>query len=287
MIGACVIWGSSPLYFSMLVHVPTGEVMAHRVIWSLVLFLGVLAVQGRLRALPAAFARPGSRLRLTAAAFAVGSNWLLFLIAIATGQVIQSSLGYYIFPLIAVLIGTLFFGERLRALQVAAVALAALAVLILTLGLGVTPWFSLAIAGTFAVYSALKKGLDLPPMVSVTAEFAVLAPFAILWLVAVPSATPAFGSDAATTALLLGSSLVTAVPMMLFTSAARRVDLATVGVLQYLNPTLQFLGATLILREPFTGWHVLAFSLIWTAVALYCAATLVRRRALPGARARL
>lgn len=276
MLVACVMWGFSPLYFHALRHVPAGEVLAWRVLSSLALFCGILAVQGRLRSLPAALRGPHLR-RIGWTAAAISANWLLFILAVQAGHVVQSSLGYYIFPLVAVLVGVALFGERLLPLQAAAVALAAVAVFVLTWGLGVTPWLSLAIAGTFAVYGAVKKGLPLPPVLSVTAEVALLAPVALLWLLLRPeAASPAFGGDAATTALLAASGVITAVPMMLFTAAARRIEMATVGVMQYLNPTIQFLVATLMLREAFTLWHLVAFALIWTAVGLYSAAMLRR-----------
>lgn len=274
MLAACVLWGFSTLYFHALRHVPPGELLAWRVLSSLALFLAVLAAQGRLRSLGAALCGPHLG-RVAAAALAVSSNWLLFILAVQAGDVVQASLGYYIFPLAAVLAGVVFFGERLLPVQVAALALAAAAVALLTWGLGVTPWLSLGIAATFAVYGAIKKGLAPPPLLSVAAEVAVLAPVAIAWLVLRPeAASPVFGSDAVTTALLAASGAITAVPLMLFTAATRRVEMATVGVMQYLNPTIQFLCATLILHEAFTGWHLAAFALIWTAVALYSAAML-------------
>lgn len=274
MTAACVMWGFSTLYFHALRHVPPGDVMAWRVLSSLVLFLGILAAQGRLGSLAPALGRRHLP-RIGAAAAAISSNWLLFIVAVQAGHVVQASLGYYIFPLAAVLVGVALFGERLLPLQIAAVALAAFAVVVLTWGLGVAPWLSLGLAGTFAAYGAVKKGLALPPVLSVAAEVAVLAPPAALWLLLRPG-SPAATGDALTTLLLAASGIITAVPLLLFTAATRRIEMATVGVMQYLNPTIQFLCATLILREAFTGWHLIAFALIWTAVALYSAAMLRR-----------
>ena len=276
MVFACLMWGFSTLYFHALRHVPPGELLSWRVVSSFVLFALVLAAQGRLRLLALAFGR-GNPLRIGAAALAISSNWLLFILAVQAGHVVQASLGYYIFPLVAVLVGTVLFGERLMPLQIVAVALAGLAVVVLTLGLGVTPWLSLGIAATFAAYGAIKKGLALNPVVSVTAEVGMLMPIAIVWLVLRPEGGgPAFGSDAGTTVLLAATGIITAVPLILFTAATRRIEMATVGVMQYLNPTIQFFCATVILREPFTGWHLVAFALIWTAVGLYSAAMLRR-----------
>jgi len=289
MIGACLLWGATPVYFAPLRAVPIADLIAHRVVWSLALFGIILALEGRVGAAFRAIAARATRLRILAAAAMLALNWLMFFAAILNGHVVQASLGYYIYPLAAVLAGTVFFRERLAPVQMLALALAALAVLVLTLGLGVTPWLSLGIAVSFAVYGAVKKGLDLPPRVSVAAEFAVLTPFALAWLAFGPSSpgAPGFGDGAAITILLIGSSVMTAVPLILFTAAARRVELATLGVLQYLNPTLQFLSAVLVFGEPFSRWHLIAFSLIWIAVGLWSVAAFGRRRGLPDARAGL
>lgn len=292
MVAACLIWGMSSIYFHALDGVPPGELLCHRILWSLVLFLAVLAATGRLPMLAVVLRSPRMP-RIALAAVAISANWLIFIISVQSGHFVQASLGYYIFPLMSVLLGVAMFGERLLPLQAAAVILAGVAVGTLTLGLGVAPWLSLAIAATFAVYGAAKKGLDLPPIISVTAEMAILAPVALVWLMlrpetlGMPNPPPLMGTGWQPL-LLVGTCLLTAVPMMLFTQAARGLDLATVGLMQYLNPTLQFLIATLWFREPFTRWHVIAFALIWLALALYSAAALRgRRRALPGRPARL
>lgn len=278
MLAASTIWGLSPLFFHALNHVPPGELLAHRTLWSLLLFAGVLALQGRLRELPAALASRALG-RIALAAVMMSSNWFLYIWAVQNGHVVQASLGYYIFPLVAVLVGVVAFGERLSRLQGAAVGLAGFAVALLTWGLGVAPWLSLAIAGTFALYGAIKKGLAVSSVTSVTAEVAVLAPAAILWLLLRPEGgAAAFGSDLPTTLLLVASAGLTALPLMLFSYAAQRVDMAAVGLMQYVNPTLQFLCATLLLGEVVTPWHGAAFALIWTALALYSAGVLAGRR---------
>lgn len=292
MILACVIWGVSGIYFHALTGVPAGELLAHRVLWSLALFAAILGATGRLGLVLRALRSPLLP-RLVLAALAISANWLIFIISVLSNHFVQASLGYYIFPLMSVLVGVVLFGERMMRVQALAVGLAALAVAILTWGLGVAPWLSLAIAATFAVYGAAKKGLDLPPIVSVTAELAILAPIAALWLILRPetagiAAPPPLMGQGWQPLLLVGTCLLTAVPLMLFSQAARLLDLATVGLLQYLNPTIQFLVATLWFREPFTRWHVAAFALIWLALALYSGAALRRgRRGLPGRAARL
>lgn len=280
LIAVCLIWGLSTIYYRALAHVPPAEVLAHRTLWSLLLFVAVLAWQRRLTDLPRAILSP--RLgRIVLAAVMVSSNWGLFIWSVQNGHVVESSLGYYVYPLLSVVAGVVLFRERLLPAQWLAVTTAAVAVGLLTWGLGAAPWISLGLALTFAFYGVVKKALPLDPTLSVAAEVAVLAPLAIAWLIALhlgltPAASGAahFGGDAATTLLLIGSGPLTAVPLILFARAARSVDLATVGLLFYLNPTIQFLVAVLLFDEVFTRWHAIAFAMIWTAVALFSGAGL-------------
>lgn len=289
MIMVCISWGLSPIYYRALAHVPTVEVLAHRTVWSLVLFGIVLGLQGRLSELRAALTGPHVG-RIAFAAVMVSSNWGIFIWAVQSGHVVQSSLGYYIFPLIAVLLGMVVFGERLSRVQGLAVALAALAVGLLTWGLGVAPWISLGLAITFGLYGLAKKSLPLGPVVSVAAEVALLTPLALGWLIAqgagvMPAALAqplGFGTDLATTLLLMASGVITAVPLILFSYAARRVNMATLGLMLYLNPTLQFLCAVLLFGEVVTRWHMIAFALIWAALAIYSLSAMGQaRRAAP------
>lgn len=286
MIAVCVIWGLSTVYYRALSHVPPAEVLSHRTIWSLVLFGGVLAYQGRLGLLREALGSSAHLWRIVAAATMISVNWGLFIWAVQNGHVVESSLGYYIFPLVAVVMGVIVFRETLMPSQWLAVAIAAVAVALLTWGLGATPWVSLALAVTFGLYGVLKKALPLGPVVSVAAEVAVLAPFALIWLALVHSGAVGtregsvhFGTDWPTTLLLIGAGPLTAIPLMLFARAARSVDLATVGVVGYLNPTIQFIVAVAVFDEVFTKWHAIAFAMIWTALAIYSAAAYRRASA--------
>lgn len=283
MIGACTVWGLSPLYYAMLDTVPPLEVLSHRTLWSALFFTLIIGVQGRLAELPRLL-RTRRAVIVGLAALFISANWFLFIYSIQVGRAVQASLGYYIFPLVAVLLGVAAFGERLSAGQGAAVALAAAAVLLLTFGLGVTPWISLTLAATFGMYGLIKKRLDAGPVISVTAEVILLSPVAavILWGYHAGwwgAGQGHFGHDLRLSALLAFSGLLTGGPLILFSYAARRVNMTTVGLIQYLNPTLQFLCATLIFREPFTGWHLGAFALIWTALAIYSAEALRQDRA--------
>jgi len=285
MIAVCVIWGFAPIFYHAISGVPVIEVLAHRTLWSLVLFLGILGLQGRLGELRAALTGPAFW-RLLFAAVTISLNWGLFIWAVQSGHVVQSSLGYYIFPLVAVVMGVLVFGERLSIAQGAAVVLAALAVLVLTWGLGVAPWISLGLAISFGLYGVVKKALPMGPVLSVACEVAILSPLALIWpVLQATELLPAgmlqpisIGRDWETTVLLVLSGVITAVPLILFSYATRRISMATVGLMQYLNPTLQFFCAVVLFGEAFTIWHMIAFAMIWTALAIYSGSALFGSR---------
>ncbi|KEO56278.1 EamA family transporter RarD [Thioclava pacifica] len=287
MVAACVIWGLSGLYYKMLDAVPPIEVLAHRTLWSFAFFAVILAFKGRLAEIWRALAERRGRgtLVIATAALMISANWFTFIWSVQSGHAVQASLGYYIFPLVAVLLGFVIYREALSTLQWAAVGLAALAVVVLTLGLGVAPWVSLILAFTFGTYGLIKKGLRAGPMVSVCAEVLLLSPVAIVvlagfhygwWGGAVDAGH--FGSDWKTSALLVFSGPLTGTPLLLFAYAAQRVKMATVGLVQYLNPTLQFSVATLAFGEPVTIWHAIALGLIWTALAAYSSVNLRAKR---------
>ncbi|MBU9699504.1 EamA family transporter RarD [Rhodobacteraceae bacterium HSP-20] len=271
IVAACTIWGLATLYYKAMAHVPPLEVLAHRTLWTLVFFGVALALRGRIGE-AVALLRGAQRGRVRLAAGIVAVNWGLFIWAIQTGHAVQASLGYYIFPLVSVCLGVLVLGERLSRGQGAAVALACGAVGVLTAGLGVAPWVALALAVTFAPYMLIKKQMRAGAAVSVTAEVMLLLPLALVWLALAHGGVVAgglFGADAFTTWMLPLSGLITGGPLILFSWGAQRVRLSTLGLVQYLNPTLQAVVAVLVFREPFTGWHAVAFGMIWGALALY------------------
>ncbi len=280
LIACNLMWGAAPIFFKELSHIPPDEVLAHRAIWSFVIFAGLLGLQGRLGALKSVFARPRTIAILTFTMLMVSANWFLFIYATALSRNTDTSLGYYILPLVMVALGRVVYGERLGALQGLAVALAALAVGLLAVGLGALPWISLVLAITFALYSVVKKNLDMGPVVSVTAEVILFLPISAVILWRVYGAGPgAFGQNWHDSLFLILSGVQTALPLMFFSYAARRVRMTTVGLVQYLNPTGQILCAVLIYGEALTLWHGLAFPLIWTALALYTLAALAQDRA--------
>lgn len=273
---ACIIWGLAPIFYKELSHVDPAEVLGHRTLWSFVTFGGVLVLQGRLSAMVAALSVP-RQLGLTClAAVFITINWFVFIWAIAVGRALEGSIGYYIFPLVAVVAGWLVLGERLARVQWLAVGLAAAAVLVLTLGLGVAPWVSIVLAVSFTCYGLIKRWIDAGPVVSVTVETLLLAPFMLVFLAM--RGESAFGGTSFDTIMLVLSGPVTAVPLILFSYAAKRVAMTTMGLIQYLNPTLQFLVAWQLFGEPVTGWHGLALPMIWLALAIYSVSAIRRAR---------
>ncbi len=270
MIAACLCWGLSPIAFKAMTGIPALEVLAHRALWSLLIFGMVLVLQRRIWALVAALRRKDLLFPILLASCLIMSGWWIFIWSVQSGQATQNALGFYIFPLVAVLLGRVLFGEMLNKVQWGAVALVAIAVSALTYGLGQTPWVALVLAGNFAVYGVIKKRLSMDPVISVTAEVVVMLPFALvlLWHTG-HNGTGHFGGWNRDTGLLIFAGPLTALPLILFSFAAPRLTLTTTGLVSYINPTLQFFCAVALFQEPFTVWHVQAFALIWIALALY------------------
>ena len=271
MVVACIVWGLSPLYYKLLVSVPPIELLSHRTIWSLVLFALVLFIQGRLRGALGVLGNRNIMVTLFIAALMIAFNWFVFIYSIQINRATESSLGYFIFPLVSVIFGVVLFREKLGRAQMYAVMLAAVAVLILTYGLGQAPWIALSVSVSFGIYGVIKKSLSIPAIVTVTLEVLLLSPIAlmILYLHHASDSGGQFGQSVSVSLLLILSGPMTAIPLILFSYATRRVALATVGILQYINPSLQFLCATVLFLEPLSLWHAIAFPLIWAALALY------------------
>ena len=269
ILAACVIWGLSPLYYNLLTMVPPLELLAQRTLWSFLFFALVLGLQGRFSALIHALGNRGHVITLFAAACAIAVNWYFFIYSVHINRVSEASLGYFIFPLVAVVFGLIVFKEKLSALQWVAVALAVFAVLILTYGLGVAPWLALVLSLSFGTYSVLKKRLDLSPVISVTLEVMLLLPLTVPYLLIQNWPIQDSTDSWQIWFLLMGSGPLTATPLILFSYATRRISMSTVGIMQYINPSIQFLVALLIFAEPMTDWHFGAFSIIWVAVVIY------------------
>ncbi len=270
---AYALWGLFPLYWPLLAPSSPLEVLAHRVLWSLVVVAVLLAVVGRTRAVREALRDRGRALRLALAAVAIALNWGTYIYGVTSGQVVETSLGYFVNPLVTVLLGVLVLGERLRPVQWAALGLAATAVVVLSVEGGRLPWIALLLAGSFGAYGLLKKTAGVGTVEGLAVETAVLAPLAAAYLVGLGATGGAtFGSAGPGHALLLTTTgVVTAVPLLLFGAAAVRVPMVTLGLVQYLAPTIQFLLGVLLLGEPMTLARLSGFALVWTALAVFTA----------------
>ncbi len=264
-------WGFVPLYFKAVSGVAPVEVLAHRVLWSLLLLATLLALRGRISLLGKLLRDRRTLAVLALTTLLIAANWLVFIWAVANDRVLQASFGYFVTPLLNVLLGVIVLRERLRRLQAAAVLLAGLGVLWLSVRLGGLPLVSLALAGSFSLYGLLRKLIRPDGTLGLAAETLLLAPAALAWLLLrEQGAGTAFLHGGAGTAWLLAAGgIVTALPLIWFAEAARRLRYATVGFLQYLSPTLQFLLAVVLFHEPFTASHAVAFGLIWAALGLY------------------
>lgn len=297
--GAYVLWGLVPLYWPFLAPAAPVEVLAHRILWTAVFMAVVLAAVGHREAAagghmgtatgPSAEVAPGSHPRplggwralralpvrgwamITAASVLIAVNWGLFIYAVSVGHVVEVALGYYVGPLVSVLLGVLVLRERPRRLQWVALGIAAVAVVVIAVGDARVPWLGLGLAVSFSFYALIKKKVPLPSTASLTAEGVVLAPVAIAYLVVLQAAGTGtvLGHGAGHVLWLLSSGPVTAVPLLLFGAAARRIPLTTVGTLQYIGPTLQFVLGVTVLGEvmPLDRW--VGFGLVWIALVIF------------------
>lgn len=268
-IAAFTIWGLFPVYFVWTKSVPATELVAHRILWSLPFGLLVLLLLRQGRALVTALRAPRTLALLALAAVLLAGNWGFYIYAIQIEQIFQGSLGYYINPLLNVLAGMLFFKERLSRLQTLAILLAATGVAILTVYGGQFPWLSLILASSFCAYGVIRKFVVVPAMAGLMVEVLVLilpATAFLAWLAT--QGDLVFGRDAGLSWLLVASGPVTVIPLLFFAFAARRIRLSTLGVLQFIGPTLQFVCG-LYYGEAFTPAHAWCFGFIWLGVALF------------------
>jgi chloramphenicol-sensitive protein RarD len=264
-------WGVLPVYWKWLVAVPLAEVLAHRVAGTVVFSLVLLAVLRRLPEVREALRSPRERRALLASGSLIAVNWGVFIWAVGAGRIVETSLGYYLNPIVNVLLGTLVLRERLSRAQGLAVALAAAGVGVMLVSHGRLPWIALVLASSFGLYGLMHKLSRVRPVPALAIETGTLAPLALgfLALGTNPPGGALAEGPALTRALLLGAGPITALPLLWFGSAARRLPLSTLGLFQYLAPTLALLLAVFLYGEPFTRAHALAFLLIWAALALY------------------
>ena len=275
MVLASIIWGLSAIYYKQLSGIPPVEVLCHRTLWSVIVFIFILRLQDRLQDLKLVFQNKKLILGLFWAAAMISINWFFFIWSVHNDRATEASFGYYIFPLVAVLFGLIFFKEQLSLMKWCSVFLAIFAVTTLAISQNILPFVALVLSVTFGIYGALKKQISLGPVLSVTTEVILLLPLAITFLLYWHSSGfGSFGKDIETTSLLIFSGPMTAVPLMLFSYAARRVQMTSLGIIQYLNPSLQFLVAVFIFAEPFGVSQGIAFGLIWLALFIYTLASL-------------
>lgn len=279
-IAAYTLWGVFPLYFGVLFKsgVSPWEVLAHRIVWSCLLLMVVLTAQQRWGAVLKALRHQHTLLFLTASTFLIATNWLVFLHAVSTQQVLQSSLGYFITPLMNVVLGITVLGERLRWGQFVSVALATVGMLLMALSGGAFPWIALLLAISFALYGLCRKMVAVDSLLGLSIETMLLAPVALAFLIRIQIQGTTTDVSWTIFAMMVGSGFATAAPLLFFASAARRLRFVTLGFLQYIGPTLQFLVAVFVFGEPFGSEKLLSFAFIWAAVGMYSLDSLLAYR---------
>ena len=263
-------WGLIPIYWKLLYTASALEILAHRMLWSMVFVFGFLAVQKRLSEILELFKSSRNIWLLLFTSLLLGCNWFVYIYAINTGQVIEASLGYYINPLLNVLMGFIFLRERLNFMQFMALGLATLGVLNFLWDFGSLPWIALSLSSTFALYGLVRKVIPVKPLVGLLIETILLAPLAIImisiWMI---DGSGSFGKHWETDLLLIGAGVATSLPLLWFVNAAKRLRYTTMGFFQYLAPSLNLLLGIFLYNEPFTQAHIITFSLIWSGLAIF------------------
>jgi chloramphenicol-sensitive protein RarD len=282
-LGAFILWGLFPLYWHQLREVPALEIMAHRIVWCGLLVAGYLVYKRGWFWFAEAWRQPRAPRMLVASSLLISVNWLLYIWAVNNGHVVESSLGYFINPLVNVLLGVMVLGERLNRTQWTAVALAGLGVLWLAWQSGAPPWIALTLAFSFSGYGLIRKLVKVESVPGLGVESGLLfLPAAAFLVWSAFNGTAHFGAgDRYRDALLLAGGAVTALPLIWFAYGARQIAYSLVGILQFAAPTLQFLTGVLVFREPFTAIQAVGFSCIWAALVIYAADGLIRARLKP------
>lgn len=270
-LGSFILWGLLPIYWKTVQSVPPLEILCHRIVWSLVFIGIILTVKHRW---PETFAPLRSKRNiaiLVMSSLCIGGNWLLYIWSVNTNHVLETSLGYYINPLVNVLFGFIFFRERLSPMQCIAIGLAALGVANSIISYGELPWISLVLAVTFALYGLLRKIAAVESLPGLFLETMVLAPAALYYLIHLQAsgASPFLAGNLTVNIMLVGAGVVTATPLIGFAFGARRLQLTTLGILQYAAPSIAFVLGVFVYNEPFGPSHLLTFALIWLGLAVY------------------
>jgi len=279
-LGAYVLWGFFPIYWKLLHDVPALQVIGHRIGWSFLLLVAVILLTRQWENFRLAALAPKVIVIYAIAGVLLSINWLIYVWGVNAGFIVETSLGYFINPLISVLLGVVFLRERLRTMQWVPVGLAAAGVIYLTVTYGRPPWIALSLAVSFGIYGFVKKIAPLGSLYGLTLETALVFPIALIYLAFVQSTgTGVFLQQGTLTdILLIGTGVVTSIPLLMFASAARQIPLTMIGVLQYVAPTLQFLIGIFLYREPFDQSRLIGFSLVWLALIIFWAENYLANR---------
>lgn len=279
-ISAYLMWGFFPIYFKALQVVPSLEIMLHRVVWSFIFVASLIILRQEWPKLRESLRKPRLLLVYILSALLLATNWLVYIYGINSGQIVETSLGYFINPLVSVALGVIILRERLRPLQWAAVGIAGLAVIYLTVQVGSPPWIALALAFSFGLYGLIKKIAPLGALQGLSLETGLLfLPAALYLLYSYFQGMGAFGREGLSVTILLAlAGIITALPLLLFSSAARAISLTLLGILQYIAPTVQFLLGVYLYNEVFTFTRLIGFSLIWVALLIFTFEGLNERR---------
>jgi chloramphenicol-sensitive protein RarD len=270
-LSAYILWGFFPIYWKLLHNVPALQVIGHRITWSFILLIIVILATKQWKNFRSAALEPKTIAIYSIAAVLLSINWLIYVWGVNAGFIVETSLGYFINPLISVLLGVLFLREKLRTMQWIPIGLAAAGVIYLTVTYGRLPWIALSLAVSFGIYGLVKKLAPLGSLYGLTLETALVFPIALVYLAFVGfSGTGSFLQEGALTdILLIGTGAVTSIPLLMFASAARQIPLTMIGVLQYVAPTLQFLIGVFLYHEPFDQSRLIGFGLVWLALIIF------------------
>ena len=266
-----LLWGFFPIYWKLLKHVPADQILSHRIIWSFVLMVGYIFITRQGDRFRQQIASKQVRLVFVAAAALIGTNWLIYIWGVNNGFIVETSLGYFINPLVNVVLGVFVLKEKLRPWQWLPIGMAAVGVTYLTVTYGSLPWISLALAFSFGTYGLVKKTTPLSSAHGLTMETGLLFIPAVGWLIFAEfnQVNLFLHTDLLTNLLLMGAGIVTITPLLLFASAIKRIPLSVIGILQYIAPTIQFLLGVLVYKEPFTSNQLVGFSIVWAALAIF------------------
>lgn len=270
-VSAYTLWGIAPLYFKQLAFVPAMEILLHRIVWSFLLLAIILTALQQWPKVQAVLRQPKLLAAMLGTALLLAGNWGLFIWAVNNGHMLDASLGYYINPLLNVLLGMLFLGERLRKLQWAAVVLAAIGVVFQLITYGSLPWIALVLAGSFALYGLFRKKLAVDAISGLFVESLLLLPLALWywWSVADSGASNLMANSLSLNLTLMAAGIITTIPLLCFIAAARRLQLSTMGFFQYIGPSFMFVFGVFLYQEPLASERLLTFGLIWTALLVY------------------